>query len=168
MNSNDDLTTQSNEIIQQLYRERAIKQASPEWRYCFIYCLVILAMIIVMFINMFATINSFDGLAYTYDAKKVCVDQIKLYDTCMKNKATENNEECAIFNNLVQACFDEIDKYNQRCAIYITEYYNCIQKYKFNNTRQVVELCGGEINEINKCNTNPDLKVDPLLYINNP
>jgi hypothetical protein len=182
MNTNDsESNLDRNNIIQTLYIDTGGDLTKPravsrEWRYCFIYLIVLLGLLVIVLLNLIATKNNFEGALYVFDAKVICLEQMTDYDKCTKrssstllgNEGGSNANDCNVYNNYVKTCFDEVVKYNQRCSIYITEYRECLNTNKITNYKDIKALCGTEVSDINDCNINPDLKVDPLLYVDKP
>jgi hypothetical protein len=152
LNALDALDTNTVASIQELYTDRSTKPISPEWRYCFIYFLVIIGIVVLLILNLLATFNSFSDKVSIYDPTKVCVEQIKWFKDCMKT----SSDDCGNYSELVQTCMNEVDNFNKRCSIYISEFCQCKR-----GAQGATTACQSELEEIKGCNTVSGLKIDP-------
>jgi hypothetical protein len=158
------INVENNNPIQELYTDRSQRPISKEWRYCFIYFLVIISMLTVMVLNLLATFNSFESSkVYIFDSKQICDEQISYFLSCMGGLSSNNNDDCGIYSILVQSCFDEVDTFNKRCGVYISEFCTCKNIHNITSDIQLHEYCEGEVSDIQNCNINTELKIEPTI-----
>ena len=136
------------------------------WKYCFIYIIVIITLFIIFTINYVCTKDFLNNnkIIY-YDPFKVCKEQIADLNECSNKYRSQKlilEVECASYSMDLQLCFDELDKFNKRCFIYVSEFDKCRNEMK-NNTN-IASYCKRQIDDISSCNLNDELKINPLLY----
>jgi hypothetical protein len=154
MNINGDITTP---VIQELYVQRGINIIPKEWKYCLLYFLIVIVILILTAVNLVLTIDSFDGWMYVYDANALCTTKVLQLEICMKTPTMD----CSTYSKDAQNCIDEVENFNKRCSIYITEFCECKKVNKITNKTELAEQCSGEIKDIINCNYNSELKIDP-------
>lgn len=173
------LNSQRDTIIYDQLSRSSINIKSPNnnnWKYCMLYSLIFFIGGFIFIMNYFATRNAFkDNKVVYYNRESVCNDRVQELNECLNkykirnNNVTSTADECAGVSYQVQVCYDEISKFNKKCYIYISEFDKCIRDMKVEKIDPPKELislnCKEFINDIVRCNTNDELEVNPIYYM---
>jgi len=177
-NLNSNSISNSNELtIEQITH---IENNKKKWKFCLLQILIFCALGITFLVNYICTYDNFRDNRYIHiNPETICGIQIKEHNECLnqhRNKTEKNNlviiEECVGANMRLQTCYDQVDIYNRKCFMYISEFEKCVRdtissgtdKNKNNKIEFLRGKCNEEIGSIHVC-TSDYVVFDPFILL---
>jgi len=97
---------------------------------------------------------------------------VKEHNECLQehrdmNKPDEIIEECVGASFRLQSCYDKVEFYNSKCAMYLSEFRFCVERNQIESItdfKQLKEICKNEITEVTVC-TAEFVNFDPFILL---
>ena len=115
--------------------------------FCLLYFIIVLLFILLFILNYIYTKNAFDqNKNIILPPEKLCNNVIDDYLNCKK---IDKFKKICEFRK-IELCYDEVNIFNQKCFIFISELELCYRKNKNNKKTK----CKNEINDMLMCGKN--------------
>jgi hypothetical protein len=154
-----------------------LENKKKKWKFCLLQILIFFALGVTFLVNFICTYDNFKDNKYIHiNPEVICGIQIKEHNECLnqyRNKTDSNIiiEECVGANMRLQTCYDQVDIYNRKCFMYMSEFEKCVRdtlavnnKNRNNKIDFLREKCGEEISNIHIC-TSEYVIFDPFILL---
>jgi hypothetical protein len=143
-----------------------------KWKYCLVQVFIFFALSLAFLVNFICTYDNFKENKYIHMSPQlICSSQIKEHNECLNKHRNQTDpreiiEECMGANMRLQTCYDQVDIYNRKCFMYLSEFDKCVRDNIGVNTQAdyLRNKCVEEINNIHLC-TLEYMVFDPFILL---